>query len=29
VLIFDGHPFDAGSRLQRVIVGGREVPDEP
>ncbi len=29
VLIFSGHPFDAGSRLERVIIGGREVPDEP
>lgn len=29
VLVFDGYPFDAGSRLERVIVGGREVPDEP
>ncbi len=28
VLIFHGHPFDAGSRLERVIVGGQEVPDE-
>lgn len=28
VLIFRGHPFDADSRLERVIVGGREVPDE-
>ncbi len=28
VLIFSGHPFDAGSRLERVIVAGREVPDE-
>jgi len=28
VLIFSGHPFDADSRLERVIVGGREVPDE-
>jgi imidazolonepropionase-like amidohydrolase len=28
VLIFHGYPFDAGSRLERVIVGGREVPDE-
>lgn len=26
LLIFSGHPFDAGSRLERVIVGGREVP---
>ncbi|RMF75021.1 MAG: hypothetical protein D6744_13940 [Planctomycetota bacterium] len=25
LLIFSGHPFDAGSRLLRVIVGGREV----
>ncbi|MBU0616522.1 MAG: amidohydrolase family protein, partial [Planctomycetes bacterium] len=29
LLIFSGHPFDAGSRLERVIVSGREVPDEP
>jgi imidazolonepropionase-like amidohydrolase len=28
VLIFSGHPFDADARLERVIVGGREVPDE-
>lgn len=28
VLVFDGYPFDADSRLQRVIVGGREVTDE-
>jgi len=28
VLIFHGYPFDAGSRLERVIVGGQEVPDE-
>ncbi len=28
LLIFSGHPFDAGSRLERVIVSGREVPDE-
>lgn len=28
VLIFSGHPFDAGSRLERVFVGGREVPNE-
>ena len=28
LLIFSGHPFDAGSRLERVIVGGREVPDD-
>jgi imidazolonepropionase-like amidohydrolase len=28
VLIFSGHPFDTGSRLQRVIVNGYEVPDE-
>ncbi|MCC6357684.1 MAG: amidohydrolase family protein [Phycisphaerales bacterium] len=27
VLIFSGHPFDAASRLERVIVGGREVGD--
>lgn len=26
LLIHTGHPFDAGSRLERVIVGGREVP---
>ncbi len=25
LLIFSGHPFEAGSRLQRVIVGGEEV----
>jgi imidazolonepropionase-like amidohydrolase len=29
LLIFTGHPFDAGSRLERVIVAGHEVPDEP
>ncbi|TWT42268.1 imidazolonepropionase [Phycisphaerae bacterium RAS1] len=28
LLIFSGHPFDAGSRLERVIVAGREVRDE-
>jgi imidazolonepropionase-like amidohydrolase len=28
VLLFSGYPFDADSRLERVIVGGREVPDE-
>jgi imidazolonepropionase-like amidohydrolase len=28
VLIFSGHPFDAGSRLEHVFVGGREVRDE-
>jgi imidazolonepropionase-like amidohydrolase len=28
ILIFSGHPFDADSRLQRVIISGREVPDE-
>lgn len=28
VLIFRGHPFDAGSRLERVIVAGEEVTDE-
>lgn len=28
VLLFTGHPFDSGSRLERVLVGGREVPDE-
>ena len=28
LLIFSGHPFDAGSRLERVIISGREVPDE-
>ena len=28
LLIYSGYPFDAGSRLERVIVGGREVPDE-
>ncbi|MCA9242505.1 MAG: amidohydrolase family protein [Phycisphaerales bacterium] len=27
VLIFSGHPFDADSRLERVIVGGEEVPE--
>ena len=27
VLIYTGHPFDAGGRLERVIVGGREVPE--
>lgn len=25
VLIFDGHPFESGTRLQRVIVGGKEI----
>jgi imidazolonepropionase-like amidohydrolase len=25
ILIFDGHPFEAGSRLMHVIVNGREV----
>jgi imidazolonepropionase-like amidohydrolase len=29
LLIFTGHPFDAASRLERVIVGGREAPHEP
>lgn len=29
VLIFDGHPFDAGTSLQRVIVNGHEVPRTP
>jgi imidazolonepropionase-like amidohydrolase len=28
VLIFHGHPFDAGGRLERVLVGGEEVPGE-
>jgi len=28
VLIFNGHPFDATAHLERVIVAGREVPDE-
>lgn len=28
VLVFTGHPFDAGSRLERVLVGGLEVPGE-
>lgn len=28
LLIFTGHPFDAESRLERVLVSGREVPDE-
>ena len=28
VLIFTGHPFDAETRLERVIVGGQEVPHE-
>jgi imidazolonepropionase-like amidohydrolase len=26
VLIFSGHPFDAGSRLERVLVNGEEPP---
>lgn len=26
VLIFSGHPFDAGSRLERVLIGGQEPP---
>ncbi len=26
LLIFDGHPFEAGSRLKRVIVGGKDAP---
>ena len=25
LVIFEGHPFEAGSRLQRVIIGGEEV----
>ena len=29
LLIYSGHPFDADSRLERVIVGGREVRDGP
>jgi len=28
LLIFSGHPFDAGARLLRVVVGGREVPHD-
>lgn len=28
LLIFSGHPFDAGSRLERVFVAGEEVPNE-
>jgi len=28
LLIFRGHPFDAGSELERVIINGREVPGE-
>jgi imidazolonepropionase-like amidohydrolase len=28
VLIFDGHPFDAGRQLRRVIIRGQEVPHE-
>ncbi len=28
ILIFTGHPFDAESRLERVIISGREVPEE-
>ncbi len=28
VLIFDRHPFDAGAQLRRVIVGGKEVPND-
>jgi imidazolonepropionase-like amidohydrolase len=28
VLIFQGHPFDTGSRLERVVISGREVPHE-
>lgn len=28
VLIFDGHPFDVGTQLRRVIVRGQEVPDD-
>ncbi len=27
VLIFSGHPFDGDAQLERVIVGGSEVPD--
>lgn len=27
LLIFSGHPFDGGARLERVIVNGREVSD--
>jgi len=29
LLIFQGHPLDAGSRLERVLVAGQEVPHEP
>ncbi|MDX2199661.1 MAG: amidohydrolase family protein [Phycisphaerae bacterium] len=29
LLIFSGYPMDAESRLERVFVGGREVPTEP
>ncbi|MGE3180239.1 MAG: amidohydrolase family protein [Phycisphaerae bacterium] len=29
LLIFDGHPMDTGTSLQRVIVNGREVPRTP
>jgi len=25
LVIFDGHPFEAGTRIQRVLVGGKEV----
>ncbi len=28
LLIFSGHPFDAESRLERVLISGREVPDD-
>ncbi|MBI5865260.1 MAG: amidohydrolase family protein, partial [Planctomycetes bacterium] len=28
VLVFHGHPFDAGSRLEHVFVAGQEVEDE-
>ncbi|MCH7870420.1 MAG: amidohydrolase family protein [Planctomycetes bacterium] len=28
LLIFTGHPFDADGRLERVIISGREVPNE-
>lgn len=28
LLIYSGHPFDADSRLERVIVGGQEVEDD-
>jgi imidazolonepropionase-like amidohydrolase len=26
LLIFSGHPFEAGSRIERVIISGKEVP---